>query len=492
MRFAVPVVLILSLLTAAATAQEAFVGETLISPRTSNDSFLIDMDFNVVKTWTGAATPAGFAYLLPDGSVLRPCADASATWGAGGAGGRIQKINANNIVVWDVLFSDSVRLQHHDVEPMPNGNVLLIAWERKSLAEATAAGRQSVPFGEVWPTQIAELEPVGATGANIVWEWHLWDHLIQDADSTKANYGVIADHPELVDINWPVANQGSFDHANAIDYDAKWDLIVFSARAMSEVYVIDHSTTTAEAAGHTGGYQGKGGDIVYRWGNPQVYHRGTDTDRYYHSIHGANWIDLGLPGGGGILTFNNGNRPGSANDYSSVEDIHPPRDENGRFIIDPGQPFGPAAPSWAYDDPPNFYSQNKGGAYRMPNGNTLISESNSNELFEVTTAGVKVWSYPTPAELHRAPRYWDSATAVAGPTASEVRLRQNYRHQGRAGCHLGRRRHGGRAARRVLARPRPVGAGGQLWRLLLPAVGARYHTERQDDTGQVGVTCLAD
>jgi hypothetical protein len=426
MRVAISTLLILSVFAATTPAQDAFVGETLISPRTSNDSFLIDMDFNVLKTWTGASGPAAFAYLLPDGSVLRPCGDASATWGIGGAGGRIQKIDANNNVVWDYLFSDSVRLQHHDVEPMPNGNVLLIAWERKTQAQAIAAGRQSVPFGEVWPTLIAELEPVGATGANIVWEWHLWDHLIQDADSTKDNYGVIADHPELVDINWPVAPNGSFDHANAIGYNSYRDLIVFSARAMSEFYVIDHSTTTEEAAGHTGGYHGKGGDIVYRWGNPQVYHRGTEGDRYYYSIHGANWIDLGLPGGGGILTFNNGNRPGSANDYSSVEDVHPPMDENGRFVIAPDQPFGPAAPSWAYEDRNGFYSQNKGGAFRMPNGNTLICESNNNELFEVTEAGAKVWSYPTPAELHRAPRYWDGATAVAEQPARGTRLRHNY------------------------------------------------------------------
>ena len=42
---------------------------------------------------------------------------------------------------------------------------------------------------------INEVEPVCLDSGIIVWEWHAIDHLIQDHDSTKANYGVVADHP---------------------------------------------------------------------------------------------------------------------------------------------------------------------------------------------------------------------------------------------------------------------------------------------------------
>jgi hypothetical protein len=418
MRITLPAFLILAILAVSSGAQGPFGANTLISVRTSNDSYLMAPDYTILKTWHGASPPAAFAYLLEDGSLLRPCGDTSATWGSGGAGGRIQRINASDVVVWDYLFSDSLRLQHHDVEHMPDGNVLLIAWERKSQAEALAAGRQGLA-GEMWPTMIAELEPVAATGAIIVWEWHLWDHLIQDVDPAKDNYGVIADHPELVDINH--GNVGpSWDHANAIDYNPQLDQILYSARSMNEVYVIDHSTTTAEAAGHTGGNSGKGGDILYRWGNPQVYDRGDVSDQYYYGVHGANWIDPGLPGAGNILTFNNGNRPGSANDYSSVEEIIPPVDVLGNYAMNPGQPFGPAAPVWAYQDPPGFYSQNKAGAFRLPNGNTLITEANDNNIFEVNVAGVTVWQYSTPGEVHRAPPYWTSASGIAERAAPGV------------------------------------------------------------------------
>jgi len=45
--------------------------------------------------------------------------------------------------------------------------------------------------------------------------------------------------------------------------------------------VIDHSTTTAQAAGHSGGTYGKGGDLLYRWGNPNAYQHGTAADESF-------------------------------------------------------------------------------------------------------------------------------------------------------------------------------------------------------------------
>ena len=126
---------------------------------------------------------------------------------------------------------------------------------------------------------IVEIEPDGPTGGNIVWEWHVWDHLVQDADPTKDNYGVIADHPELLDINFGDVEGGTWLHVNAVDYNPELDQIVICARNVSEIYIIDHSTTAEEAAGHTGGNQGHGGDFLYRWGNPLVYGRGTEDDQ---------------------------------------------------------------------------------------------------------------------------------------------------------------------------------------------------------------------
>ena len=399
--------LLFILFASSAPAQDPYPGLTIISLRTTTDSYLIDMDYNVVKTWHGAEVPTEFAYMLPDSSVLRPCR----VPGADGRGGRIQRIDVNDVVVWDYLFYESNYLQHHDFEPMPNGNVLMVAWERRTIEEAIQAGRQVIA-DEMKPTYIAEVEPVGPTGGNVVWEWRAWDHLVQDADPTKDNFGIVEDHPELIDVNFGDVTGGTWLHVNAIDYNEELDQIVFSARNSSEIYVIDHSTSTTEAAGHEGGRWGRGGDLLYRWGNPQVYGRGDVADQVIWGAHGVVWIDEGLPGAGNIMVFNNGNHPNPVDDMSSVEEILPPQSEPGVYIIEPDLPYGPATAEWRYGDIPGFFSGTLGGAYRMPNDNTLICEGTEGRIFEVNRDGTVVWVFMGGAAVHRAPRYWESVSAA--------------------------------------------------------------------------------
>ena len=144
-----------------------------------------------------------------------------------------------------------------------------------------------------------------------MWQWNAWDHLIQDYDASVDNYGVVADHPELLDINFigatgNQAGRADWMHCNGIDYNAVLDQIVLSCKNMNEIYIIDHSTTTAEAAGHTGGNSGKGGDLLYRWGNPQAYDSGLSSDQQLFGQHDVQWIEEGRAGAGDLLLFNNG------------------------------------------------------------------------------------------------------------------------------------------------------------------------------------------
>lgn len=386
---------------------EAQPGYTLFSPLRSNTTYLIDIDGRIVHSWQTTNYPGLMAYLLEDGHLLRAAAiapDIDPVWNnAIGGGGRIEEYDWDGNLTWSFRYSDALNHQHHDFKKLPNGNVLFITWTYKSPTEAIDAGRDPgrTSIGGFWPDAIIELRPTGPTTGDIAWEWHVWDHLVQDFDPAKANYGVVADHPELFDINAITDDgQSDFNHFNGVEYNPALDQIMISSRGFNEIYIIDHSTTTAEAASHAGGNSGMGGDILYRWGNPAKYDRGTAADRKLFNQHDAQWVAPGQPGEGNVVIFNNGaSRPGGA--YSSADEIVLPINASNTYDLAPGMAYGPAAPTWTYvaSPPGGFLSPIIGGVQRQPNGNTLICEGTKGNLFEVTPAGQVVWRYVNPVVI---------------------------------------------------------------------------------------------
>ena len=390
----------------------SFKGYTLLAPGSYINTYLIDNEGLLVNLWEGTYKPGLSAYFLENGNLLRTALVSNSTFG-GGFGGLVQEFEWEGNLLWEFEYSTDQFYQHHDIERLPNGNTLIIAWEYKSFEEAISEGRDPdlMSQNELWPDHIIEVQPDSATGGNIVWEWHVWDHLIQDFDQSQLNYGIVSDHPELIDVNFvsslPNSLGADWNHINAVDYNEDLDQIMLSIHHFSEIWVIDHSTTTEEAAGHTGGNSGMGGDLLYRWGNPQTYDRGDATDQMLFGQHDSHWIESGLPGVGNILIFNNGrNRPGG--DYSTVDEIVPPVDQNGNYLLDPGTTFGPDQLLWTYVDPvpSDFYSPNVSGSQRQPNGNTLICSGTWGRFFEVTDGGELVWLYVNPV-IASGPMYYE-------------------------------------------------------------------------------------
>jgi hypothetical protein len=255
-------------------------GKILLAPTRSRNTYLIDSNGTVNHTWPSGYNPGLAALWLGNGTILRTIQVGIGPV-AGGAGGGVQKVEWDGTITWDFRYDTNQHLSHHDIEVLPNGDILLIAWEEKTRTEVIAAGRNPdyVLSQGLMPDHIVEVQQTGLTTGNIVWEWHVWDHLIQDYDPSKENYGVVEDHPELIDINYVTSTEDDWMHTNSIDYNEGFDQILISVHNFGEVWVIDHSTTTEEAAGHTGGNSGKGGDILFRWGNPNAYKRGTSNDR---------------------------------------------------------------------------------------------------------------------------------------------------------------------------------------------------------------------
>jgi hypothetical protein len=187
-------------------------------------------------------------------------------------------------------------------------------------------------------------------------------------------------------------------HFNAVAYNAKLDQLVVSLRNFSEIWIIDHSTTTKEATGRSGGRSGKGGDLLYRWGNPRAYRAGSAADQRLFGQHNVHWIPDGMRGAGHLLLFNNGDTRPDAR-YSSADEIVLPVDANGRYALTAGGKYGPEQPVWSYTAPnkTDFYSVNISGVMRLPNGNTLICAGAPGITFEVDPSGRVVWQYNLPA-----------------------------------------------------------------------------------------------
>ena len=408
----VNIIIAIVILSGTAYNQDIFEGYTLFSPQIGNSSgsitYLIDNDYNIIQLWEHENGPASMPYLvagsqsgIENSFLLYPYRVDNPTMQAGGVGGGVQCLTWDGLLVWEFILSNNNFQHHHDIEPLPNGNVLLIAWEMKTASEAYQMGREIIdnPLNQMWSTAIFEIQNDGNGSAEIVWEWHLWDHLIQDYCISCPNYGVVSEHPELFNINngdvgsatGPINANADWMHINTISYNEKWDQIVISSRYQNEIFVIDHSTTIEEAAGHIGGNFGKGGDFLYRWGNPQNYNRGNANDQILNSQHSVNWIDEDYPGSGNIILFNNYHDGIGPWGVSAVLELITPIDLNGNYNIKDGASYGPSDYIWSYDE--NIFTTIQGGAFRLKNGNTLITDCDSARIIEINNEGEIVWDY---------------------------------------------------------------------------------------------------
>jgi hypothetical protein len=382
--------------------QKSWDGYTLFPGKHVGTTVLINNHGYVMHSWNSSYEPGQSAYLLPNGNLLR-CALLKTSFSIGGGeGGRFELYSWEGKMLWGFNYSTPNYSSHHDAKMLPNGDLLAMAVERKTKEECLAAGFDTTLLqeGYVAVEYLLQFRQTGDTTYQIVWEWHLWDHLIQDKYPSKNNYGVVKEHPELNDVASTTGTKipAFWNHGNSVDYNAKFDQICVSIRGNSEFWILDHSTTTQLAAGHTGGKYGKGGDILYRWGNPQAYDRATNANRVLYQQHDAQWIPDGCPGAGNILIYNNGiDRPSPQ--YSTVEEVVLPCDTNGFFpTLQTNQAWTPSVPVWTYKAPnsTDFYSAEISGVQRLPNGNTLICEGLKGHLFEITPEKQIVWRYVSP------------------------------------------------------------------------------------------------
>ncbi len=344
--------------------EHSYGGYTLVAPMGSKNVYLVDIEGYVVHTWKTDYNPGAYAMLLENGNLLRGGVLQGSPASFGGAGGIVQEINWDGKVVWEYKLLGPNEIQHHCFARMPNGNTLILAWERKSIDEFIAKGRDPKKISvtgpalsgkvqnDFWVDFVREVDPAGKT----IWEWHVWDHVGTGPYQFNINYMI----PD------PMGSFFDWTHFNAVEYMPDSDYVLLNSRNFSEFYLIDHKT----------------GKMVYRWGNPSAYGQGeppswmNNGDQKVFGSHNATHL-----GRNRFLVFDNGSERPEGNRSAAVE-----VDARTGNI------------EWQYtaSSSNSFYTARQGGAQRLPNGNTFITSSNSGHLFEVTQDKQVVWDYVSP------------------------------------------------------------------------------------------------
>ncbi len=365
--------------------QKAFDGYTLFAPITGKGTYLIDNDGQVVHVWNTTLPPGQAVMLLEDGTLLRTAnPGGQLPLSGGGVGGILEKYSWDGKLVWKYSHYSSTYRAHHDVEILPSGNVLLIVWDLKTPAEIIAQGRRAerVTENAVWLEKIIEVKQTGAETGEVVWEWSVQDHLVQNADAAKPYYGIPSMSPTRIDVN-SGDTRTDWLHINSVRYNETRNEILVSVHNLHEIWVINKGT----------------GEIVYRYGNPMIYARGVRADQKFYGQHDARWIAGAKPDEPRIMYFNNGQNRATTDprSYSTVESILPPYNQNGYELSD-GQAYGPTQVEVKYPPTPNaaFFATNISGATVLDNGNTLACLGTSGSFIEATPNGEMVWNYISP------------------------------------------------------------------------------------------------
>jgi len=366
--------------------ERIYEGYTLIYPHNQPKAILLNNCGEIVHQWEddNDFRPGNTAYLLESGDLIKAKRHLDfsndSIWG-GGAGAIVEGRSWDNQLLWSFELNNEKFRLHHDIEVLPNGNVLLLAWESITEEEAIDLGRDPtlIRFGELWGEKILEYDP-GLD--SVVWEWRVFDNVIQEYDSTKLNYGPVCEHPEKIDINRETTNgREDWLHTNSIDYNPITDEILLDVPFLSELWVFKRGT--------------KDEGLTFRWGNPANY-CGQESDQKLFNPHDGHWnfdfLDESDFRYGKIAVFNN-----RYSINSSAAHLIDPYDENGAYYFS-GDEFGPEEflATYIYPSQDSILSASLSSIRSLPGGNTLLVYGKFGLVVELTSDNDIVWEYKLP------------------------------------------------------------------------------------------------
>jgi len=232
-------------------------------------------------------------------------------------------------VTW-VSLGDPSLVVHHEVFPMPNGNIMTIVWDRRDVELG----------GEIQSVRGDRIVEFDRETKEIVWSW-----------ATHDNYSLLDAMPGTTPAD------GNWTHVNAVVYDEVQNTVTISSRNLSRITRIDYAT----------------GEIIFNMGMEMPSGDVDFGDGLFFQQHAPE-----IQPNGNLLLHDNGNL---ANPVTRAIELE---------FDDPRNPTS-ATIAWEWTSP--LFSNAIGDADRLPGGNTLVASGLRVDarLYEVTPDGRIVW-----------------------------------------------------------------------------------------------------
>lgn len=371
------------------TPEKTSPGITIIPLSGPDKIWAITESGVLVNEWS---LDAERARLLPDGNILvgfgSKFRDEHEPWRS--LLNSLGEYSWKGALAWEHTASDWI---HHDHQRLENGNTLYL---RKTKMPAALLAKVTDPHRRE-AGQIADSIIEVDTSGSVVWQWHAWEGFDVNYCGTRSCTESIAEFTTMLDdaentgkgrkralnkiTDWAHFNTLSVIPENkwfdAGDTRFKPGNLIIMPRKFKTVYIIDRQTKKPVWE-YSGDYKGGLG-----------------------GAHEPYMIEKGYPGAGNIMIFDNGGL-GSHPTESYVLEVNPSTDK----LV------------WVYDAGPAFNIRTRGGAQRLKNGNTLISEDPTGRVFEVTPELEVVWLFNSPHPVNRAKRYEYSYCPQCSPASN--------------------------------------------------------------------------
>ena len=254
--------------------EKTFHGVTLYTTFGAERTNLIDLEGNVVHTWSPPAPlKPYYGFMRDNGNLSLRCQSGEETWQFGGASATIVELDWESNVIW--RYDNPVI--HHDHEILRNGNTMVIGWEPLATEISAKIKGGSIAPGdddhEVLSDYLQELAPDGST----VWEWHGSKHL-----------------DPAHEIICPFEGRHEWTHCNGVTELRDGNLLL-SFRQTSTILIIEKIT----------------GNVIWRFGPGEFSHQ-----------HNPTQLE-----NGNFLVFDNGEHRIRGSSHSRVVELNPETSE---------------------------------------------------------------------------------------------------------------------------------------------------------------------